>query len=74
MSSLISIDKQALDILLHNGDVVEGMYRKRDDGRFDIRVSDEVRSMLDAYIVKTPGLDYSSLIDVLQFLWEEQNK
>ena len=65
--STIAIAADALDTLSRMGvEVDDRMYSPRPDGRFDLRVSDEVRAQFDGFVVRH-GYDYSTAIKV----WHE---
>jgi hypothetical protein len=63
----IIVDRQALDELVADEGVTPDMYEARADGRFNLRVSADLRRKLDRLVVET-GLSHSEVIHRLGLL------
>lgn len=69
--SSIPITAAVLEDLKADGEVKEGMYSPREDGRFDLHVSMKLRTQLDILVVRT-GLDYSGVLESLRIIAESR--
>lgn len=67
MSSTIAVTTEVRDGLLEDGAAEFAHFSPRDDGRWNLRLGDELRAKLDRYVVLT-GLSHSEVLARLRIL------